>query len=68
MRLSNGLAHISWFCGLGKRVFGYFINLFGSEDLVHGACGHCVCARGGGLVGRIGLETTECGRGEAELR
>jgi len=45
VRLSNGLAHTSWFYGLGKKVFGYCVNLFRFEDLVHRACGHGVCAR-----------------------
>jgi hypothetical protein len=26
-------------------VFGYCVNLFRFEDLVHRACGHGVCAR-----------------------
>ena len=46
MRMKNGLTHTSWFNGLGKRVFGYYVNLFRSEDLVHRMCGHVVCARG----------------------
>ena len=47
VKLSNGLAHTSWFYGLGKGVFGYCVNLFRSEDLVHGVCGHGVCVRRG---------------------
>ena len=48
-------------------MFGYCVNLFRFEDLVHRACGHGVCVRGGGLAGKIGLEAMECGRGEAGL-
>ena len=35
VRLRNGLAHIGWLNGLGKRMFEHRMDLFGFEDLVH---------------------------------
>lgn len=42
LRFSECPSHIGWFHGLGKRVFGYHMNLFGLENLVQGPGKHLV--------------------------
>ncbi|KAG6793518.1 hypothetical protein POTOM_002729 [Populus tomentosa] len=44
VRLRQGLTHTCWLNGLREGIFGYGVELFGLEDLVHGSSGHVVGA------------------------
>ena len=46
MRLGDDLSDKSGFYGLGNRVFGHNVNLFGFIDLTHRVGGHGMGSKG----------------------